>query len=110
MKYRPESHSSPGNGANSGQRIALLTGWTAGGTFSVSDGTQNRVTAIVVAISDAGDVSKRYIAIMSSKIRTLFFAIEQIDRLNRSIFIYIYLYIIHMSVLRSNFKISIRIK
>lgn len=26
VKYRPESHSSPGNGANSGQRIALLTG------------------------------------------------------------------------------------
>jgi len=26
VKYRPESHSSLGNGANSGQRIALLTG------------------------------------------------------------------------------------
>lgn len=26
VKCRPESHSSPGNGANSGQRIALLTG------------------------------------------------------------------------------------
>lgn len=26
VKYRPESHSSSGNGPNSGQRIALLTG------------------------------------------------------------------------------------
>jgi len=61
-------------------------GWTAGGTFSVSDGTQNRVTAnaiVVVAISDAGDVSRRYMAITSNNKYDSHAAL--CDRINRSI-------------------------